>query len=370
MPLEIAANNHRFPITVVMPVRNEAAFIEQSLGSVIAQDYPAALLEIIVVDGMSDDGTREIIRDLIDRQQLSAGTGPRSHADAPSLMMLDNPSHTVPFALNIALEHARGMVIVRVDGHCEIPKDYVSRCVDELIQSRADCAGGVIKTVGLTPVANYIAVAQSSMFGVGGAAFRTGRTKPGLTDTLAFGAYRRDVFDRLGAFDVEMVRNQDDEFNYRLLHSGGKIWMNPSIEAIYYSRASVSGLWKQYLQYGCWKVRVLQKHPGQMRVRQFAPAALVALVLVLAILALFARGVLFLAFGLMTLYLAVLVIATLSAVRKVGTRSFATIAFAFIALHWGYGLGFLFGLVKFWNRWGERIKNPVCVDSTGQGTEP
>lgn len=368
MPLEIIASNsldhpcnttgeprgrQRLPVTVVMPVRNEAAFIEQSLGSVIVQDYPAALLEIIVVDGMSDDGTREIIRDLIDRQQLSAGAGPRSRGGAPSLMMLDNPSQTVPFALNIALERARGNVIVRVDGHCEIPKDYVSRCVDELIQSRADCAGGVIKTVGLTPAAKYIAVAQSSMFGVGGAAFRTGRTRPGLTDTLAFGAYRREVFDRLGAFDVELVRNQDDEFNYRLLHSGGKIWLEPSIQAIYYSRASISELWKQYLQYGFWKVRVLQKHPSQMRLRQFAPAAFVALILVSAIVAPFARDALYVAFGSVALYLAALLVAAISAARKVGTRSFAIVPFAFIALHSGYGLGFLFGLLRFWNRWGE-----------------
>ena len=345
-------------VTVIMPIRNEAAFIERSLRSVMAQDYAGRLLEVLVVDGMSDDGTREIVRRLISRDAKTS-QGPET------VLMLDNPSLIVPFAFNHGLERARGDVIVRVDGHCEIPTDYVSRCVGQLIQSGADCAGGVIKTVGETPAAQFIAVAQSSVFGVGGAAFRTGRTNSGFTDTLAFGAYHRVVFERHGTFDVEFVRNQDDEFNYRVLHGGGTIWLDPSIEAIYYSRASLAGLWKQYFQYGFWKVRVLQKHPLQMRLRQFVPPIFVGFVLLSILAAPLLPAFGYAGFGLLALYLIALLGSSFSTVRRAGWRGVMVVPLAFVALHWGYGLGFLAGLMKSWNRWGQDAK-----DSSGTRANP
>jgi succinoglycan biosynthesis protein ExoA len=357
----------RLSVTVIMPIRNEAAFIERSLGSVIAQDYPGQLMEIIVVDGMSDDGTREIVRNLIDREQNKSRKGEVQEQASPGaepFLILDNPSRIAPFAFNIGLKRAGGDVIVRVDGHCEIPPDYVSRCVDELIKSGADCAGGLIKTVGETLAAECIGVAQSSLFGVGGAAFRTGQTSPGLTDTLAFGAYRRSVFERHGTFDVEFVRNQDDEFNYRVLHAGGKIWLDPSIEAIYYSRGSLSGLWKQYFQYGFWKVRVLQKHPLQMRLRQFVPPVFVGLVLLSALAAPVLPAFAYLGLGLIALYAIALVAASVLTARRVGWHSVMIVPLAFVALHWGYGLGFLTGLLKSWNRWGTHTKTPSATVAT------
>src|SRR6185503_15703914 len=129
----------------------------------------------------------------------------------------------------------------------------LARCLELLDTTGADCVGGVIVTEGTTDAARAIAAAQSSRFGVGGVAFRTGRDEPGPVDTLAFGAYRREVFDRLGGFDEELVRNQDDEFNFRLTQAGGKIWLDPSICSVYYSRASFRGLWRQYFQYGFYK---------------------------------------------------------------------------------------------------------------------
>lgn len=347
--------DQRISVTVIMPIRNEAAFIERSLGSVLVQDYPHQSMQIIVVDGMSSDGTREIVRSLIDREQNSKHLGlvrKQASLAGERLLIVDNPSQTVPFAFNLGLERACGDVIVRVDGHCEIPTDYVSRCVEELIKTGADCAGGLIKTVGETPTAECIARTQSSLFGVGGAAFRTGQTRPGLTDTLAFGAYRRSVFERHGTLDVEFVRNQDDEFNYRVLHGGGKIWLDPSIVAIYHSRASVSGLWKQYFEYGFWKVRVLQKHPLQMHLRQFVPPLFVGLVLMSALTAPVFPAFSYLGLGLIGLYAIGLAAASVITVRKAGCPPTMTVPLAFVALHWGYGLGFLCGLFIFWNRWG------------------
>jgi cellulose synthase/poly-beta-1,6-N-acetylglucosamine synthase-like glycosyltransferase len=196
-------------VTIIMPIRNEAAFIHRSLGAVIAQDYPQQCLQILVVDGMSTDNTRAIVIDLAARH--------------PNIRLLDNPRQTVPAALNRALQEAQGDIIIRVDGHCEIAPDYIRRCLEAFEQPGADCIGGPLVTVGNNTLARAIALAQSSPFGVGGVAFRTGSSNGRYVDTLAFGAYRREVFDRIGRFDEELIRNQDDEFNFRLIQAGGKI---------------------------------------------------------------------------------------------------------------------------------------------------
>src|SRR5690606_1087521 len=219
-------------------------------------------MEILVVDGMSDDGTREYVR--------------ARQADHPCLRLIDNPARIVPPALNIALRHARGDIIVRVDGHCEIATDYVRRCVDHLLNDDIDGVGGPIETIGETQEAESIALAMSPWFGVGGSAFRTVRDRAMLVDTVVFPAYKRETVERVGAFDEEQVRNQDDEYNYRLREQGGKLLLAPDVTSKYYSRGSMRLLWRQYFQYGFWKYRVMQKHPRQMRPRQFVPPAFVA----------------------------------------------------------------------------------------------
>ena len=257
-------------VSIIMPIRNEAAFIRRSLGSVLRQDYPLDRMEVLVVDGMSEDGTGDIVSSVVSERGMRVLNSPIRRPDPGSLpndsqeafiniRLLDNPEHIVPVALNIGLKHSRGEVIIRVDGHCEIPPDYVRVCVENLEKTGADCVGGPMVTVGETSMARAIAAVQSSFFGVGGVAFRTGSEYGGYVDTLAFGAYRREVFDRIGGFDEELVRNQDDEFNFRLTQAGGKIWLDPSIRSIYYSRASLKGLWRQYFQYGLYKVRLIQK---------------------------------------------------------------------------------------------------------------
>ena len=247
-------------VSVVMPVRDEAGFIERSLGAVLAQDYPAGRMEVIVADGMSRDATRDLVRAAADRD--------------PRVRLVDNPGRIAPTGLNAALAQARGQVLVRVDGHCEIAPDYVSRCVAHLSGGEADGVGGPLETIGETPVAQVIALAMSSGFGVGGAAFRTRKGWTGLVDTVAFPAYTRAATDLAGPYDEELVRNQDDEYNYRLRERGARILLAADVGARYFSRGTVRSLFRQYLQYGFWKVRVLQKHPRQMSLRQFIPPTL------------------------------------------------------------------------------------------------
>jgi glycosyltransferase involved in cell wall biosynthesis len=327
-------------VTVIMPVRNEAAFIGRSLGAVLAQDYGLDRLEVIVADGMSTDGTREAVYAM---QKPGA-----------AVRLIDNPGRIAPTGLNAAMAHARGQIIVRVDGHCEIAPDYVRRCVERLRQDHVDGVGGPLETVGQTPQARVIAVATSSPFGVGGSAFRTIRHKTLMVDTIAFPAYRRSTIERAGPYDEELVRNQDDEYNYRLREMGACLLLAADVRSRYYSRGTLGLLWRQYFQYGYWKVRVMQKHPRQMRLRQFVPAALVAALLVTLVTGPWIALSRWLTLLLIAAYLAANLSASTLAARRHGWWMLPWLPLAFAALHFAYGFGFLAGLIGFWNRWGDR----------------
>jgi succinoglycan biosynthesis protein ExoA len=328
-------------VSVIMPVRNEEGFIRRSLGAVLEQDYPAELLQVLVADGMSDDRTRDVVDELA-----------RAHP-AHDVEVVDNPGGIVPTGFNAALDRARGQVIVRVDGHTIIAPDYVAQCVAALAASGADNVGGRMDAEGSGPIGEAIALATSSPFGVGNSHFHYARGERWV-DTVYLGAWPREVFARIGRFDPEMVRNQDDEFNYRLTSAGGRILLTDRIRSRYYSRASLRTLFRQYRQYGTWKVRVLQKHPRQMSARQFVPPAFVAVV---------GGGMLLapLHSALRRAWLAVLggyglaaLAASVSIARRSGWRYLPVLPAVFTALHVGYGAGFLAGLVRFRRRWGDR----------------
>lgn len=326
-------------VSVIMPVRNEAGLIEKSLGAVLAQDYPAERLEVIVVDGASNDGTSDVGRRLA------------SEVEMVPVRVLSNQQQIVPVSLNKALDVARGEVVVRVDGHCVISRDYVSRCVQILAATEAACVGGVMTTTGETPVAKAIACAQSSRFGVGGVAFRTGRSEAGPVDTVPFGAYRRSVFDDVGKFDEELVRNQDDEFNYRVNRAGGVVWLDPAIRSTYYSRSSLRSLWKQYFEYGFYKVRVIQKG-GVVSIRHFVPAVFVAALTISLLTAGITREPLWL-LAVAGPYLAANTAASLRSARR-DLSVLPPLPVAFATIHLAYGWGFIWGLWRWRRTFGNR----------------
>ncbi len=325
-------------VSIIMPVRNESRFIDRCLGAVLAQDYPPELLEVLVVDGMSVDDTRERVRRIGDATQQ------------PQIRLLDNPGQIAPYALNIGLGAARGEVIVRVDGHCEIASDYVSRSVEALTDHEAGCVGGPLTTIGDGTVSEAIAIAMSSRFGVGGSPFRVGSERVREVDSVAFPAWPRRVMDEAGPFDEELVRNQDDEYSYRLRKLGHRILLVPEIRCLYFSRGTLRSLWRQYFQYGYWKVRVLQKHPRQMKARQFAPPAFVAWLLASALSAWTLPGAVSLALAAGAYSIAILSASTLLVSRH-GWRYLPILPAVFPCLHLSYGLGFLLGLLRFVGRW-------------------
>ena len=320
-------------VSVIMPVRNEADFIEQAVQSILGNEYPAENMEILVVDGMSDDGTREIVERL-------------AQADS-RVKLLDNPRRIVPTAMNIGIKAAGGDVFVRIDGHARVPKDFIENSIECLREHpEAWVSGGYIKTVADNYIGGAIASAMRSPIGVGNARFRTG-DYDGWVDTLAFGMHYKWVVDKIGYFDEELVRNQDDEFNLRIILAGGKICMSKSVQSTYFSRTSLGQLWRQYFQYGFWRIRTFQKHK-----RPATPRQLVPLLFVLSILLLGIGGFLWTPFWVlllteMILYVLGLIIGAVDVGRKSEWR-FAPIApLVFMILHFAYGLGSLWGIIRF-----------------------
>lgn len=339
-------------ISVILPIRNEAQYITDCLNSILSQDYPPYLIEVLVVDGMSDDSTRELVKQFIEKEErkserLYSSADPQRDGK-PAIYLLDNPARIVPNALNIGLSHAKGEIIIRVDGHCLIDRDYVQRCVELLKITGADNVGGLMRGEGNNIVGQAVSLATSSPFGVGGARFHYS-TKACWVDTVYLGAYRREVFDRIGGFDEELVRNQDDEFNFRLLQAGGRIWLDPSIQVTYYARSNFSSLWRQYFQYGLYKVRVIQKRGQVASWRHLVPAGFVVGLALTAFFSLFTGNYLW---SLLVAgpYLLANVMTSLWTARR-DWKTLPFLPLTFLTLHLSYGSGFLWGLWRWRRYW-------------------
>jgi succinoglycan biosynthesis protein ExoA len=343
------SQKHPF-VSVVMPVRNEAEFIERSLLAVFTQRYPTDSMEIVIADGFSTDETRTLI------ERLRATTNIAIH-------IVDNPEKIAPSGLNRAIAKAKGEIIVRVDGHCEIEPNYVVNCVKYLEEGKADGVGGPIETLGETIQAQAIAIGMSSTFGVGGSAFRTINDREMYVDTVAFPGYKREILEKAGPFNEELVRNQDDEFNYRIRKLGGRILLAPDIRSQYYSRSSFKSLWRQYFQYGYWKVRVFQMHPRQMSLRQFIPFIFVATLFILLVFSIFTSFGKFALLGVVSLYLFAASLATIQSAKRINLVGLPFVLLSFPILHLSYGSGFGVGLFAFRKKWRQTRKKSVGTET-------
>ena len=332
-----------FPfVSIVMPIRNEAKSILAALDSLAAQDIPTDRMEIVIADGMSSDETRANVLTF--------------QKDHPSLevLVIDNPRKIVPIGLNLAIQASKGEFILRADGHTIFPNNYVRLCVLTLKSTNAANVGGRMVAMGETSFGKAAALATSSPFGIGGAFFHYG-SHGAWVDSVYLGCWSREIFRTIGLFDEELVRDQDDEFNYRLRSHGGRIWFNPDIQSRYTSRSSPKSLFKQYFQYGFWKVRVLQKHPGQMSPRQFVPPVFVLSLLVSLVLSLAVPWAWWVLAGIVGAYLLANLTASLLTALRTRLHAPWLLPLAFSILHLAYGLGFLVGLVRFAGRWGDKI---------------
>ncbi|MCH2199187.1 MAG: glycosyltransferase family 2 protein [Flavobacteriales bacterium] len=318
-------------VAIVIPCLNEKAYIGRCIESILDQDYAEGSIDVFIADGMSDDGTREII-----------GSYSKEH---PNVHLVDNPIKHTPVALNLGIKASTSDVVIILGAHAELYENFVSKNIEALeVHPDAGCVGGVIENVNENETAAIIGRAMASPFGVGNARFRTGG-KAAYVDTVAFGAYRKEVFEQIGLFDEELVRNQDDEFNYRLTSSGSKVWFDPKIRSKYYVRSSYSKLFKQYRQYGYWKVYVNKKHGAVTSIRQLIPFFFVAFLMVGSLLSIFfplARNAF--GFGLVLWFIGAMIGALWAQSRS---AQIGGVIASFFLLHVSYGLGYAKGLLDF-----------------------
>lgn len=319
-------------VSLIVPCRNEVDYIDAFLASVLAQNY-AHDIEIIIADGMSDDGSRERIQHWL-----------KKHAN---IRLIDNPEKAVPSGLNRAIKAARFDIIIRLDVHSEYASDYVEQCVAVLHSSAADNVGGPWRAEGKTYLQQAIALAFQSPYSSGAAASHN-LTYEGEVDSVYLGCWRKDSFDRFGLFDEELIRNQDDELNLRINRSGGRVYQSPAIKSRYYPRSSLSALFRQYMQYGYWKVRVIQKHKLPASIRHLIPGLFVATLALLGFLALFSGVAAYALLGLVALYVSVLIVASLAinANQSIGGKLWI-MPVVLAMFHLGYGSGFVRGVWDF-----------------------
>jgi glycosyltransferase involved in cell wall biosynthesis len=327
--------NERPFVSIIIPCRNEESFIGPCLDSVLANGYPLDRLEVLVVDGMSEDGTRVIVEDYAARHDC--------------VRLLDNPRRITPAGLNIGIAHATGRIVMRMDAHSQYPRNYVLGLVAWQEKTGADNVGGVCTTLpgNDTYMAQAIAIGLSHPFGVGNAHFRIGVREPRWVDTVPFGCYRREVFDRIGVFDEDLIRNQDDEFNLRLIRQGGKILLVPDIASSYYARDSLIKLAQMYYQYGYFKPLVLRKVRAILTVRQVIPPVFILTLIGSGTMALFFPAMRMLAASIMLLYLIGVVGCSTMVAFKRGLRYAPGVCVVFPVLHVSYGVGFLRGIMEF-----------------------
>lgn len=322
-------------ISVVIPARNEEATIERAITPLLA-DPVKADVEVIVADGRSTDRTREVVLSLAARD--------------PRVRLVDNPAKVTPEGLNAAIRASRGDTIVRMDGHAEPEPGYLAACLAALRSSRAWNAGGRMVKVGASPAGRAASAATTSPFGIGGGRRFHLLEEPIDVDSVWLGCWPRWVFEQIGLFDPEMIQDQDEELNQRILDAHGRIRFDPAIGATYVSRASWRGLLRQYYRYGLFKVRAIQKRPNLLRARHLVPAAYLALVVGGLAGGLSIPWTAVAALGAISVWIA----AAIWFGRTVAPEFGATVpevVLAYACLHVGYGTGMWVGLVRFAPRW-------------------
>lgn len=347
-------NATRPQVSIVIPVRNEIAFIDRCLQSVFAAlGHLDEVAEVLVVDGMSGDGTRAR---LCEWQQRHA-----------NLHVFDNPRAIVPAALNIGIWHARGTWIIRLDAHTEYAGDYLARCLATAKRTGADNVGGAVETRARRPglQGRLVQALTTHRFGVGNSGFRT-EAKAGPADTVPFGCYRREVFDRHGFFDERLTRNQDYEFNQRLRRAGGRIWFDPAIRATYYNQGTLAGLLRQAAVTGMWNPWTWYLAPYAFAWRHAAPLIFACALLLSFIAAMFAPATGQVALvAILAPYVLLALAASLQQARRFGIWLWPLLPPLFLAYHLAYGSGSIWGLVRLLLRRTPLQRAPKAVITTG-----
>ncbi|MCU0421834.1 MAG: glycosyltransferase family 2 protein [Bacteroidia bacterium] len=308
-------------ISIIIICKNEVAYIQQTIDAALQQQTSGEKLEVIVVDGMSSDGTYELVANIYKNK----------------VSLLRNEKMIAPVGMNIGIKAAKGEYIAICGARSILNNTYLENCILILNKSSAiKCVGGLIKQTGINSISNNIAIAMSSLFGVGLTNFRTLRTS-GFVDTVSVPVFPRQLFDEVGTFDESCIRNQDDDFSFRIHKANYKIWITDQATSTYIVRSSFNTFFKQYLQYGFWKVFVNYKHQRITSFRQLIPPFFILLLFFSSMI----NPLLFC--GISTIYLlSILSISIYYSLFKRGNIFY--LFYSFLILHFSYGWGYLIGL--------------------------
>ena len=315
-------------VSVIIPVLNEERFLYQAVSAILNQDYESDF-EVILALGPSKDKTNEVARDL---------------AKDSRVKLINNPSGKTASALNEAIKNSKFDIIVRLDGHAIVDKNYLDNAVSTLMETNADNVGGLMQAEGISNFEKSVAAAMTSKFGVGNAPFHVGGT-PGEVDTVYLGTFRKSALARVGYFDESFVRAQDWELNYRIRKTGGKIWFNPKLVVSYRPRPNLKALSKQYFEYGQWRKQVTKKYPETISLRYLAPPITVsglAIGFIFILLNIFTK-ISFFNIGWLAIfsYLAVLILGFVTIKGKISLKSRLLLFLVLPTMHLSWGVGFL-----------------------------
>ncbi len=322
-------------LSVICPIYNEGKYIAKCIDSVLKQDYPKEDMEIFFVDGMSGDRTVQIVNEYCVKY--------------PFIKLLENPHRVVPYAMNIGIKASKGEVILRLDGHCEYPENYFSCLVDNLKKYDADNVGGVFITLPCneTNISYAIAECLKNPFGMGNSLHRIGAKENVKTDSVPFGCFKREVFDKVGLYDEELIRNQDDELNARIIKNGGSIYLIPTLGIKYFARDKVAKVRKMFYQYGLFKPLVNKKLGQAATVRQFVPPLFVAALICGLALSFFSKIFLWLYLAFLTLYFLIGIFMGIKSAKSTKRASMIFLMpWIFFNVHLSYGWGYWVGLFK------------------------
>jgi succinoglycan biosynthesis protein ExoA len=323
-------------VSIIIPCYNEQETIGLLLDALYSQTYPCEDMEVVIADGLSTDRTREEIEKF------------RESHPRMTIRVVDNRERTIPTGLNQAINASQGEYIIRLDAHSVPTPVYVERCLNALAKGRGDNVGGIwqIRPGGEGWLARAIAIAAAHPIGVGDARYRLGG-KAQVVDTVPFGAYRRSLVETIGAYDETLLTNEDYEFNVRVRQSGRVVWFDPSIQSIYYARASIRDLARQYWRYGYWKARMLRRYPDTMRWRQLLPPAFVLSIIILLLLSLvfpIAAGILVFLIGIYCLTL--IAAGVYNSIQERDVSSILGLPLAIATMHFSWGSAFLWSFIN------------------------
>lgn len=319
-------------ISIIIPTLNEEKYISLCLDSILQAEYPNEKIEVFVVDGMSEDGTRAIVQEY--------------HNKHPFIHLIENQERYTPIGMNLGIKASSGEFIFILSAHAVYAEDYFAKLIENIQKLNADCVGGVLVTDVRNKNTKSSSIKEVLMhkFGVGNALFRTGCNEATEVDTVAFGCYRRSVFDKHGLFDENLIRNQDIELNKRIINAGGKIYLIPEVTCTYYARENFWNLAKNQFQNGYWNILTAYhtKRLHSLSLRHFIPLIFVLSLLIPVLLSPLFPGLLVISILSLASYLSLVIMVSLK--LKNNSNSIINLMISFLTLHFSYGVGSLMGI--------------------------